>query len=96
MAAEVKPRRGKPPWSDEENDNPLYADDRNFYKVEKWTRDGTKVDNLLYAGNNLDKARKVFAAAVKNRPRIRLTIGQRARVLEKWPEELNKSTGASQ
>jgi hypothetical protein len=26
------------------------------YKVEKWTRDGMKVD-LLYAGNNLDKAR---------------------------------------
>ena len=24
-------------WSDEETDNPLYADDRNFYKVEKWT-----------------------------------------------------------
>ena len=21
-------------WSDEETDNPLYADDRNFYKVE--------------------------------------------------------------
>ena len=35
-------------WSDETTDNPLYADDRNFYKVEKWTRDGTKVDRLLY------------------------------------------------
>ena len=22
---------------------------RNFYKVEKWTRDGMKVDSLLYA-----------------------------------------------
>jgi len=22
-------------WSDEETDNPLYADRRNFYKVEK-------------------------------------------------------------
>ena len=45
-------------WSDEETDNPLLADDRNFYKVEKWTRDGTKVDSLLYAGNNLEKARE--------------------------------------
>jgi hypothetical protein len=27
-------------WSDEETRDPLYADDRNFYKVEKWTRDG--------------------------------------------------------
>jgi hypothetical protein len=26
-------------WS--ETRDPLYADDRNFYKVEKWTRDGT-------------------------------------------------------
>jgi hypothetical protein len=31
-------------WSDVETDNPLLADDRNFYKVEKWTKDGTKVD----------------------------------------------------
>jgi hypothetical protein len=37
---------------------PCYADDRNFYKLEKWTRDGTKVDQLLYAGNNLDFSRK--------------------------------------
>jgi hypothetical protein len=35
----------------------IYADDRNFYKVEKWTRDGMKVDSLLYAGNSLSKAR---------------------------------------
>jgi hypothetical protein len=27
----------------EETDSPTYADDRNFYKVDKWTRDGTKV-----------------------------------------------------
>ena len=30
-------------WSDEETDDPLLADDRNFYKVEEWTRDGMKV-----------------------------------------------------
>jgi hypothetical protein len=34
-------------WSSDETDDPLYADRRNFYKVEKWTRDGTKVDSLL-------------------------------------------------
>jgi hypothetical protein len=27
-------------WSDEETFDPLKADDRNFYKLEKWTRDG--------------------------------------------------------
>jgi hypothetical protein len=37
----------------EETDNPTYADDRMFYKVEKWTRDGTQVDRMLYAGNSL-------------------------------------------
>jgi hypothetical protein len=25
-------------WSTEETDDPLYADRRNFYKVEKWYR----------------------------------------------------------
>jgi hypothetical protein len=52
-------------WRDEETDNPFYADDRNFYKVEKWTRDGTKVDCLLYAGNSLERARNIFAEADK-------------------------------
>jgi hypothetical protein len=74
-------------WSDEETDNLLYADERDFYKVEKWTRDGTKVDSLLYAGNNLDKARKIFSAAVEHRPRIRLTMRRRTRVLDQWPVE---------
>jgi hypothetical protein len=72
-------------WSDEQTDNPRYADDRNFYKLEKWTRDGSEVDRLLYAGNNLDKARLLFQAAIKHRPRIRLTIRQRTRVVRQWP-----------
>jgi len=29
-------------WSHEEADDPLYADQRNFYKVEKWSRDGQR------------------------------------------------------
>jgi hypothetical protein len=70
-------------WSDQETRDPLYADDRNFYKVEKWTRDGSKVDRLLYAGNNLDKARDIFAG-IKHRPRIRLTIRQRTRLLRQY------------
>jgi hypothetical protein len=73
-------------WSAEETDDPFEADQRNFYKVEKWTKDGKAVDRMLYAGNNLDKARDLFASAIKHRPRIRLTIKQRTRVLEKWPE----------
>jgi hypothetical protein len=68
----------------EETDNPLYADDRNFYKFEKWTFDRSKVDSLLYAGNNLTKARQIFYSYAKKRPRARLTIRQRIRVLEEW------------
>jgi hypothetical protein len=72
-------------WSDEETNEPLIADHRNFYKVEKWTKEGGRVERMLYAGSNLDKARDIFAAAVKHRPRIRLTIRQRTRVLQEWP-----------
>ena len=32
---------------------------------------------MLYAGS-LDKAREIFTAAIKHRPRIRLTIRRRA------------------
>jgi hypothetical protein len=71
--------------SNEETNEPLIADARNYYKVEKWTKDGTKVDHMLYAGNSLDKARDVFAAAIYHRPRIRLTIRQQTRMLEQWP-----------
>jgi hypothetical protein len=67
-------------WSDEETDDPHYADRRNFYKVEKWSRDGLRVELMLYAGNSLDKARRIFERTSKHRPRILLTIRQRMRV----------------
>jgi hypothetical protein len=81
------PKEPKPHDVDfhEETDSPTHADDRNFYKVEKWTRDGTKVDSLLYAGNSLARAREIFTRAIKHRPRIRLTIRQRTRLLQQWP-----------
>jgi hypothetical protein len=31
-------------WNDEETANSFYADDRNFYKLEKWTKAHTKMD----------------------------------------------------
>jgi hypothetical protein len=71
-------------WPDEETDQPLLADHRNYYKVEKWTKEG-RVERML-AGSNLDKAQEVFDAAIKHRPRIRLTIRQRTRLLEQWPK----------
>jgi hypothetical protein len=41
---------------------------------------------MLWAGNSLDKAHEIFDAEVKRRPRIRLTIRQRTRVLQRWPQ----------
>jgi hypothetical protein len=52
-------------WSDDETDQPLIADDRNYYKVEKWTKEGTKVDHMLYAGSSLDKARPTRKAPAR-------------------------------
>ena len=71
--------------SNEETHDPLKADDRNFYEVETWSRDGMRIDALLYAGNSLDKAREIFVTTVKHRPRIKLTNRQRTRVLDAWP-----------
>ena len=79
--------RLQPPYqSDEETDDPLYADRRNFYKVEKCSRDGKRIDSLIYAGNGLRKARSIFLRMTERRPSIRLTIRQRTRVLEQWPK----------
>jgi hypothetical protein len=74
-------------WPPEETDDPLYADRRNFYKVEKWSRDGKRIEELLFAGNSLDKARRIFERMIKHRSRIRLTIRQRMSVLDQWPKE---------
>ena len=62
-------------WSEEWTTDSLYADDRNFYKVELWSKDGQHIDRLLYAGNNLDRANAELAAYARKRPRTRLTTG---------------------
>ena len=74
-------------WSDEETDDPTHADRRNFYKVEKWSRDGQRVVDMLFAGSNLDKARRIFDRMTKRQPRIKLTLRQRTRVLQQWPPQ---------
>jgi hypothetical protein len=74
-------------WSNETTDEPLVADHRNFYKVEQWTKDGQRVQRMLWAGNSLDKTREIFNAEARRRPRGRYTIRQRTRVLEKWPQD---------
>jgi hypothetical protein len=76
---------GMPHWSNEETDNPLRADDLNFYKVEKWTKDGEHVAEMLYAGSNLHDAYEVFHSFARKRLPARLTIRQRERVIAECP-----------
>jgi hypothetical protein len=45
-------------WSDEETDDPTHADRRNFYKVEKWSKDDQRIERMLWAANSLDKAQE--------------------------------------
>jgi hypothetical protein len=47
-------------WTHEETDDPLHADQRNFYKVEKWSGDGQRVVEMLFAGSSLAKAQRIF------------------------------------
>ncbi|HZR02401.1 MAG TPA: hypothetical protein VFA81_04410, partial [Burkholderiales bacterium] len=35
-----------------------------FTSLRSGTKDGTKVDRLLYAGSNLERARRLFAASI--------------------------------
>jgi hypothetical protein len=62
-----------PHWTDSDA---LYADVRNFFKVEQWTADDLHVDRMLYADNRLDKVE----------PAARYLIRQRSRVVDKWPK----------
>ena len=71
-------------WSHEGTDDPLYADRRNFYKVEKWSADGLRLEELLFAGNSLGKAQGILERSIKKRPSSRLTIRRRTRVLQEW------------
>ena len=53
--------------SREETDNPPYADRRNFYNVELWTKDEQRIERPLFAGSSLDKARAIFADFARKR-----------------------------
>ena len=75
-------------WPVEGTDNPLLADDRNFYKVELWTKDRTTdrahAVRRQQSRQGADDLRQFRSEA---RPRAKLTIRQRARVLERWPDK---------
>ena len=43
-------------------------------RFEKWSKDGQRVNEMLFAGNSLAKAQRIFERFIKRRPRSRLTI----------------------
>ena len=53
-------------------------------KVEKWSWDGMRATELLSAGSNLDKARRMSDRTAEHRPQIRLIIRQRTRMPQQW------------
>jgi hypothetical protein len=71
-------------WSHKGTEDRLPADDTNFYKVEKWSTDGERVEMLLFAGSDFNKARSIFANFVNRRPQARLTIRRGNRVVTQW------------
>ncbi len=68
-----------------ETDDPESADQRRFYKVERWDAHELHVEALVHASNDLSKARAIFAAEKARRPRGRYTLRQNIRVLDRWP-----------
>jgi hypothetical protein len=74
------------PVDERETFDPRKAWDRNFYMAEVWSRDGKKIEKMLYGGNRIEKAYSAFNDAVTRRPRGRYTVRQQSRVLAKWPD----------
>ena len=70
----------------EETNDPLIADHRNFYKVEKWTKDGARSTTCSMPAATWTRRGNSSQRRSRHRPRIRLTIRQSSQVLEQWPK----------
>jgi hypothetical protein len=67
-------------WSHEETDDPLHADRRNFYKVEKWSRDGQRMRNCCSLGTLKSRSSQVVGGIAENiDDAIRASVGGRRR-----------------
>ena len=73
-------------WSEEETDDPVYAARRNFYKVEKWSREAQQPSDLAIAvAAVLPPPHSARRSETCSRIRIRLTadIVELARCVER-------------
>jgi hypothetical protein len=39
----------------EETNDPIYADERNFFKVERWNRNDLHIEEMLHAGSSIER-----------------------------------------
>jgi hypothetical protein len=68
----------------------IWSHPRTTRQIRDPTRDDQdeqRIEPMLFAGSDLDNARAIFADFARKGPRPRLTIRQRPRVLERWPDE---------
>ena len=73
---------------DEETDEPLIADHRNFYKVEKWSRDGERVVELLFAGSSKVRPRHMKKRANRSHAALSQKWRRHCRHAECWAGRL--------
>jgi hypothetical protein len=66
-------------WTDEETDNPVYADTRGFFKVEIWTDDTARISSACCTPATISIKAEIA-------PHARYYIRQGIRVVEKWPK----------
>jgi hypothetical protein len=64
------------PFAYDETDDPQTADQRSYFKVELWSKVNERLEDLLWAGNNLETAREKLAAAIRHRPRGRYKFAE--------------------
>jgi hypothetical protein len=74
------------PFAFDETDDPATADRRGYFKVELWSKDNERLEDLLWAGSNLEIAHEKLAAAIRHRPRGRYKIRQGVLTIAKWPD----------
>jgi hypothetical protein len=61
------------------------ADRRNFHKVAKWTKEGQHIKEMLFAGDDLEKAKRIFERFIKKRAEVETYDQATKSVSREWP-----------
>jgi hypothetical protein len=71
-------------WTHEETDSVDFADARNFYKVEKWTKDESKVDRPSNGRKAHAQSDHIACSETSYHPNSYLLLRLTNRLLRKW------------